>query len=185
VNARLLIPLLIALLAPLPALAKDADDYFHGGAYKYVAGKRQDALLEVEEGLRKFPADPRLKGLADQLRKLEDQDKNQSGDNDRNKDKKDPDKKDPGKDKDKDKDKKDEEKKDKGKDEGKDKDKQPPPRDDPKDDEGGKNPSGPRPGEMSREEAQRLLNSFAEDEKKEQRERQKLMLKRLETEQDW
>ena len=180
--------LLLILCAGFGAsFAKNAEDYFHDASYKYVEGKRQDARLEVEEGLRRFPDDARLRSLAGQLKDLDDKQKPPSGgdgqDKNKDKDKKDKDpKKDPGKNGDKDQDKKDP-----GKDKG---DQKEPPRDNPSDRDGkdgkdGKTPPGGRPGEMNKEEAQRLLNSFAEDEKKEQRERQKLMLKRLETEQDW
>jgi Ca-activated chloride channel family protein len=186
--------LLAALFFAVPALAranvKSAGDYFHGGAYKYVAGKQQEALVEVEEGLRHYPDDKKLQSLAGQLRKLKDQQDPKNQDNkgdDKKKDKDGKDKQDPNKDKDKDKkdgDKKPDEDKDKDKDK---KDGQnPDPKDDGKDKPKGKNPAGaPPPGQMSEEEAKRLLNSFADDEKKEQRERQKLLRKRMETDQDW
>jgi single-stranded DNA-binding protein len=146
--------------------AKPADDYFHGGASKYVAGKHQEALIEVEEGLRQHSDDARLQKLAEQIRKMQNQ---QNPQGDKNK-KKDPDKKHPDK-KDPEKDKKQDEKK-------------PDPKDDPK--KNGKQPNGaPPPGQMSEDEAKRLLNSFADDEKKEQRERQKLLRKRLQSDQDW
>jgi single-stranded DNA-binding protein len=178
---RLLLPLLLLTVSASAAFAKDADAYFHGGAYKYVAGKHQDARIEVQEGLRHYPDDARLQRLAKQLDKMDKQQKDPSGQGDKDKDKKDKDKKDKNEpDPKKDGDKKDDEKK---KDE-----KKPAEEKDGKneDDKPGKNPAGaPPPGQMSEEEAKRLLNSFADDEKKEQRERQKLLQRRMETEQDW
>jgi Ca-activated chloride channel family protein len=187
---RLLLSLLTLLLLALsPALGKTADAYFHGGAYKYVAGKHQEALIEVEEGLSHYPDDKALQQLAEQIRKMKDnqdpsKNKQDGKGDDKKKNDKGDDKKDPNKDK-KDGDKKPDENKDKKdkKDDPKDsKD----PKEDDKDKQKGKNPAGaPPPGQMSEEEAKRLLNSFADDEKKEQRERQKLLRKRLETDQDW
>ncbi len=174
----LLIVLASALL--FPAFGKTAEAYFHGGAYKYVAGKHQEASIEVEEGLRQYPGDKNLQKLAEQIRKMKDQQKPNGGKGDDKKkdpkdknDKQDKGKNDPDKNKDQDKDKKDGEKKP---DENKDN----------KDPKEGKNPPGaPPPGQMSEDEAKRLLNSFADDEKKEQRERQKLLRKRMESDQDW
>jgi hypothetical protein len=181
-NAPRLPLLLLALLSSalsIPAFGKTADAYFHGGAYKYVAGKHQEASVEVEEGLRHYPDDKPLQKLAEQIRKMKDPQNNKGGKGD-DKKKDDKGKKDPDKDK-KDGDKKPDENKDKKDD--KDGKKPPEPKDDGKE---GKNPSGaPPPGQMSEEEAQRLLNSFADDEKKEQRERQKRLRKRMETDQDW
>jgi Ca-activated chloride channel family protein len=167
--------LLLSAAAP-PTFGKTAEAYFHGGAYKYVAGKHQEASVEVEEGLRHHPDDKPLQKLAEQIRKMKDQQNNKGGKGD---DKKDDKKKDDKGKNDPDKDKKDGDKKpDENKDKPNDKDD--------KDDKGGKKPGGaPPPGQMSEEEAQRLLNSFADDEKKEQRERQKLLRKRMETDQDW
>jgi len=179
----------LSLLSAVSVHARSAEDYFHGGAWKYVSGKHQEALIEVEEGLRQYPDDAHLQKLADQLRKMKDQ-QNPSGGKGDNKDKN-KDKKDPGKDQDKNKDpgKKDGDKKPEDKDnkDGKKPPEQPP---EPKDGDGkkseGKNPAGaPPPGQMSEDDAKRLLNSFVDDEKKEQRERQKLLRKRLQSDQDW
>lgn len=175
------LPALLLSVACAPVFGKTAEAYFHGGAYKYVAGKHQEAAVEVEEGLRLYPGDKALQKLAEQLRKMKDQqnDKNNGKGGDRKK--QDPQgKNDPGKDK-KDGDKKPDE--DKNKNNDKDGKQPPEPEEDGK---SGKTPAGaPPPGEMSEEEAKRLLNSFADDEKKEQRERQKRLRQRMETDQDW
>jgi single-stranded DNA-binding protein len=54
---------------------KAADDFFHTGGALYIEGRMQQAVIEVEDGLRKFPDDPKLKALHDQLKQLEDQQK--------------------------------------------------------------------------------------------------------------
>ena len=74
--------------------AKSADDYVHGGGAKYIQGRLQEAGVEVEEGLRQYPDDARLKALADQLQKMKDQKKKDQGGQDsqggdQNKDKQD------------------------------------------------------------------------------------------------
>jgi hypothetical protein len=175
-------------LALAPAFAKSADDYFHGAAHQYVAGKIQEASVEAEEGLRLHPGDAKLRALAEQLRKMKDQQRGnpQGGGKDQ--------KKDPGK-KPGDQDQKDQKDPDKQNPDDKNGDKpgdkeqdKPPPKPgenqkDPDDKNGGKGP--PPPGRMSEEEAKRLLNSFADDEKKEQAERRKAVRQRAGTEQDW
>jgi hypothetical protein len=185
--------ILLALYAiPLQANARSAEDYYHGAAYRYVEGKIQEAAAEAEEGLRAHPDDPKLRALSEQLRKMQDrqkgnpnQDPKDSGkDKDKNKD--------GGKDKDKnsgDRDKRDEGSKNpkdpnksgQGNPDDPSNAKQPPPG-------SGQNPDRPearKPGEMSRQEAERLLNSFADDEKKEQAERRRVVRPRSGTEQDW
>jgi hypothetical protein len=180
-------------LIALPTFAKSADDYYHGAAYRYVEGKIQEATTEAEEGLRLHPDDAKLRALAEQLRKMQDKQKGNSG-NDKNPDK--------NQDKNQDKGQTDP---DKGKngDDGKQNPndpnkpgqgnpndprdpKQPPPG-------SGQNPNrpepqgqgGPQPGKMSEQDAERLLNSFADDEKKEQAERRRVLRPRSGTEQDW
>ena len=186
-----LLPAVLFWAALSPAFGKSADDYFHNGAYKYVAGKQQEALVEVEEGLGQYPDDKKLQRLDAQLRKMKDQQNpNQNKDGKGDDKKKDPNGKNKPDPKDQNKDKKDGDKKPDDKRDKQDKDKkdgQPP---DPKEgdnkDKQGKNPDGaPPPGQMSEDEAKRLLNSFADDEKKEQRERQKLLRKKMESDQDW
>jgi hypothetical protein len=175
---------LSCLAAFLPTWGKSADDYFHGAAGRYVAGKIQEASVEAEEGLRLHPDDARLRTLAAQLDKMKDQQRgNSGGDGD----------KDPQNRKDQ----------KNGKDEKNRKDPKDPknPGDDPKDKnkdgnngqqppdpsgEGDRNGKGAvPPGKMSEEEAKRLLNSFADDEKKEQAERRRVIRQRAGTEQQW
>jgi Ca-activated chloride channel homolog len=197
--------LLLSLAAVIHA-AKSVEDYVHGTAAKYIQGRLQEAGVEVEEGLRQYPNDARLKALAGQLKKMKDQQKKDQGGQDsqggdQNKDKQDkPDSsgqgKQDGKKDDKDKqDKKDEEKakeeegKDKEQEKGKgDQDEQaqkPKPEEGKEGDSSGQAAAPAKPGEMSKEEAERLLNSYQDDEKREQKEMQKRYRKRVEVEEDW
>jgi hypothetical protein len=212
--------LILGLAAGLAA-AKGVEDYVHGGAALYIQGRLQEASVEVEEGLRKFPGDARLKALAAQLKAMKDQQKqdqgggegqggqgsqdkkdqkdssqNQKGQGkdqdkrDQQKDQgKDPQKRDQDKDKDKggDKDKqKDEEKaKDKGKDQGGQDGEPPQEKPGQEGDSTGKGAAPVPPGQMSKEEAERLLNSYQDDEKREQKNMQRRYRKQAEVEEDW
>jgi Ca-activated chloride channel family protein len=189
------------------AAAKPADDYLHGGAAKYIQGRLQEAGVEVEEGLRQYPNDSRLKTLANQLKNMKDQQKKDQGGQssqggDQNKDKQDKKdssgqggqdgKKDPKdqkdqKDKDKDKEKekqKEQEAKDKDKDKGG-QDQKPQPEEGKEGDSSGQAPAPAKPGQMSKEEAERLLNSYQDDEKREQKQLQKRNRQPVEVEEDW
>lgn len=199
--------LALGLCAGLAA-AKGADDYLHGGASLYIQSRLQEASVEVEEGLRKFPNDTRLKALADQLKSMKDQQKQdqgggegQGGEGDKKKqDKQDSsqDQKGQGKqDQKQDKQKQDQQQKDQGKDkQGGDKDKDkdqngqadnPPPQAQPgkEGDSTGKGAAPVPPGQMSKEEAERLLNSYQDDEKREQKNMQRRSRKPVEVEEDW
>jgi Ca-activated chloride channel family protein len=197
--------LFLSLAAGVHA-AKSVDDYVHGTAAKYIQGRLQEAGVEVEEGLRQYPDDARLKAMAAQLKKMKDQQKKDQGGQDsqggdQNKDKQDkPDssgqgKQDGKKDDKSDKDKQDEEKakEEEGKDKERKKDKgdqdqqaqKPKPEEGKDGDSSGQAPAPAKPGEMSKEEAERLLNSYQDDEKREQKDMQKRYRKRVEVEEDW
>jgi Ca-activated chloride channel family protein len=196
------------------AVAKGADDYLHGGASLYIQSRLQEASVEVEEGLRKFPNDTRLKALADQLKSMKDQQKQdqgggegQGGEGDKQKqnkpdssqDQKGQGKQDQKQDQKQDKPKQDQQQKDQDKDkQGGDKDKDkdkdqngqannPPPQAQPgkEGDSTGKGAAPVPPGQMSKEEAERLLNSYQDDEKREQKNMQRRSRKPVEVEEDW
>ena len=59
------------LLAAFSATAQTPGDYFHRGAQFYIGGQKQKATNEVYTGLRLFPSDPQLNGLAGLLKKEE------------------------------------------------------------------------------------------------------------------
>jgi hypothetical protein len=205
------------ILAVGMAFAKGVEDYVHGGASKYVQGRLQEASVEVQEGLRKFPGDSRLKALAAQLQAMKDQQKQDQGggegqggqgseqkqdqkdssgnqgqekDQDKQGQDKDQQKKDQEKDKqggDKEKEEQDKaQDKQKEKDQGAGKDGQPP-KDKPGEegDAGGQDEAPVPPGQMSKEEAERLLNSYQDDEKREQKNMQRRYRKQVQVEEDW
>src|SRR5690606_22251346 len=66
--------LVAAFAAPAHAAAdKGAENVYHPAAALYVEGKLQNASVEAEEGLRRYPDDPRLRMLVEQLRKMKDE----------------------------------------------------------------------------------------------------------------
>lgn len=190
------------------ASAKVAEDYLHGGASLYIQGRLQEASVEVEEGLRKYPNDTRLKALADQLKSMKDQQKKDQGGGEsqggqgsqQKQDKQDSSQNRNGQDKQdqskqqKDQQQKDQDKDKQGGDKDKDKDKDqngqqngPPPQaqQGKEGDSSGKGAAPVPPGQMSKEEAERLLNSYQDDEKREQKNMQKRYRKPVEVEEDW
>jgi Ca-activated chloride channel family protein len=204
VRIRSLFLFTVFLAAAFPgiagAAAKPVDDYLHGGAAKYIQGRLQEAGVEVEEGLRRYPDDSRLKALAAQLKNMKDQQKKDQGGQssqggDQNKDKQDKQdssgqgnqdgKKDQKDQKDKDKEKEQEDKdKDKDKDKGG-QDQKPQPEEGKEGDSSGRAAAPAKPGQMSKEEAERLLNSYQDDEKREQKQMQKRNRQPVEVEEDW
>lgn len=179
-----------SLAAALPLFAKSAEDYYHGAAYRYVEGKIPEAAIEADEGLRLHPDDAKLRALAEQIRKMQDKQRGNSGNPDKPDDPKhgkDPGKgqNDPGKQNDGKKNPNDPNKPGQGNPDDAKNAKQPPPgsQDPDRPQQDGKD--RPQPGKMSEQEAERLLNSFADDEKKEQAERRRVLRARSGTEQDW
>ena len=69
---RILLSLSI-LAVPVCFAADNAGDYFHRGAQFYIWGKKQEAKNEVITGLKLFPEDAPLNGLAGLLKKEEEQ----------------------------------------------------------------------------------------------------------------
>ena len=192
------------LVAAGSAAAKSAEDYLHHAASKYIQGRLQEAGVEVEEGLRQYPNDPRLKALAGQLKQMKDQQKqdqggsnSQGGDGSKEKDKQEKAQNQDGEGKQQDQKEKEEQEKEKQKQEAEQKEKdkgkegqgkeQPQPEKGKEGDStGGANGAEPvKPGQMSKEEAERLLNSYQDDEKREQKNIQKRFKKPVEVEEDW
>jgi hypothetical protein len=63
---------IISLLSsPLCLSAQNAEDYFHGGAKSYIWGKDKEAETQIFTGLRLYPKDPLLNGMAGLLKKQE------------------------------------------------------------------------------------------------------------------
>ncbi len=178
--------------------AKSSEDYFHGAASMYVEGRMQQAKIEVEEGLRQFPEDNKLKALAEQLKKLEDQQKqdnqNQSGgDNQENQDNKEKqeqdqnqdsnsqeeDKKEDSKDQDSKEEEKDKQEEESQGEQNQEEEKQPP------QDSTSQGQAPPEQGEMSEEEAKRLLDNYKNDEKEELKNLKKKIGRRGKPVKDW
>lgn len=173
--------LLCAAVAAWAQGQKSAEDYFHAGAERYIAGRHQEAAVEIEEGLRHWPGDPRLQTLAGHL---EDMKRQQRRGNDGQEDQGDGEEPREGDDS---RDSEGDPGDDDGNPDGRNDEERPPrPDPDPEQREGDDGePRRPPPGEMSEEEARRLLDSFADDEKEEQRGRRVPLGERPDMEQTW
>lgn len=161
------------------AWAKNPTDYLHSASNLYIDGRIQEAKIELEDGLKQYPSDPQLTALANHLAQIKPpppkDGQGQGGEGDKS----DQDKKDQGKDstksdqnkddkqnqdkKEQDKKKGEEQKQKEAQENPADKDKNPA---DTSAQNGGEAPP-PKPGELSPEEAKRLLKSFENDEKNE------------------
>src|SRR6185312_16152019 len=165
---RLLISLLsISLaLATLRVCAQSADDFFHTGAQAYLTNNTATAREQVDKGLKQYPNDLKLKKLDELLKQQKqqqqqqqqkNQQQNQSQQNQsqsKEDQKKQQDQKKQDEQKKQDQEKKDQQKQNQPQDQKQDKndDKQPP-------------KDQPTPGEMSPDEAKKLLDSQKADEK--------------------
>ena len=80
-SSLLLFPVVIrAQLLPEPP-----EDYFHHGAQYYVHGKKPEAMNEIISGLKLYPNDPLLNGMAVLLKKEEEQQQQQQQQQDQQK----------------------------------------------------------------------------------------------------
>lgn len=66
--------LVVLLLTAQTVSAQSAEEYFHNGGQSYIHSNLQDAISYVNEGLAKYPSDPKLTAL---LQKLEEEQKKQ------------------------------------------------------------------------------------------------------------
>lgn len=64
----------VGVLWAQQASAQTADSYFHGGAQSFIGSDLQGAISKVQEGLNRFPNDPKLNEL---LQKLEEEQEKQ------------------------------------------------------------------------------------------------------------
>ena len=67
---------LLSSLSP-PARAQSADDLFHGGAQLYLSNNISGALGQVENGLKLYPDDVKLKKLEELLKRQNQQQQQQ------------------------------------------------------------------------------------------------------------
>ena len=71
---RLLLPISVSLLlAWQAARAQSADDFFNGGAHFYISNSIPQALESVEDGLKQYPDDAKLKKLYELLKQQQQQ----------------------------------------------------------------------------------------------------------------
>ena len=73
--------LLILCLLPLAMFAQSAMDYFHTSANYYVNADKKNAKTSVQEGIRKYPDNQKLKTLASKIDQLPDPEENQNQQN--------------------------------------------------------------------------------------------------------
>lgn len=72
---------LILCLLPLAIFAQSATDYFHTAANFYVNANKKSAKSSVQEGIRKFPDNQKLKTLAAKIDQLPDPEDDQNPQN--------------------------------------------------------------------------------------------------------
>ena len=87
---RLQIPvsLSLLLLTLSSAWAQPADEFFHGGAQRYLTNDVPGALEVVTNGLQRFPEDAKLKKLYELLNQQQQQQQNQKDQKDQKQDQK-------------------------------------------------------------------------------------------------
>ena len=79
---RLSLPISVSLLlAWQTARAQSADDFFNSGAHFYISNSIPQALVPVEEGLKQYPDDVKLKKLYELLQQQQQSQNNQSQQN--------------------------------------------------------------------------------------------------------
>jgi hypothetical protein len=176
---------LLILLLPFFASAQSADGTFHLASNQYIHKKMQEAKRTIDEGLKRFPNDPKLSALRNKIKDEEqqqqEQDQKQDQQNeDEKKDQKDKDKKDQEK---KDQEKKDEEKKDQKQEQDKNQ------KDDQKKDDQKKQPQNLDPKKLPRiseEKARMILEAMKNQEKQYlQQQKRKATKSRDKTKPDW
>jgi flagellar biosynthesis GTPase FlhF len=74
----------IVFLSVSHIAGQGADTYFHSGAQYFINGKNDLALLEVNNGLARFPDDPKLLALAEKLREQQEKQQKEQQQNQQN-----------------------------------------------------------------------------------------------------
>jgi hypothetical protein len=165
---RLLLPL---LLAPAALFCQTPEDYFHNAAKQFIFADDGACKAILDEGLRKYPDDPKLNALKKKIKenKKQDQDQKQSQDQ-KNKDQKDKNKQDKNQDQ-----KKEDQKQQNA--QGENKEEQKPPQD--------QNPQPKKAGALSEEEAKRLMDALKQDETDMQKKLMRMKIPTKKLEKDW
>jgi len=78
--------LLILWLLPIAIFAQSDIDYFHTAANYYVNANKKNAKTTVQEGIRKFPNNQKLKDLAKKIDQLPDPEDDQNQQKQKNSD---------------------------------------------------------------------------------------------------
>ncbi len=73
--------IIFSSLFSINALAQTAEDYFHDGAQTYIGGNLAGAMNLVQDGLFKFPDDPKLNELLETLKEEEQKKQNKDQEN--------------------------------------------------------------------------------------------------------
>jgi Ca-activated chloride channel family protein len=74
----------LLLLVSLAAHAQTADDFFNSGAHFYISNNIPEALVPVEQGLKQYPDDVKLRKLYELLKQQQQQQQQQSQQNQQN-----------------------------------------------------------------------------------------------------
>lgn len=76
----------LLILSLLSANAQNAEEFFHGGAQRFLTNNIPGALEVVTNGLQQFPADEKLQKLYELLNQQQQQQQNQQDQKDQNQD---------------------------------------------------------------------------------------------------
>jgi type IV secretory pathway VirB10-like protein len=170
--------------------AQNADDIFHFAGNLYINGNNKGAIAEVDRGLSLYPNDPKLSALKEKIKedeKKQQQNKEQQDKQDKNKDKQNQDKQEQGDQKQDKQDKQDgsENQQDKQDQQKQEQQKQQGQQDEDKNQDE-KQKQG-KPGEISQDDAARLLKALEEEEKGvlKKVEKEKTKAKRVPAEKEW
>lgn len=64
---KIITSIIFALLMVSTGFCQTADDYFHGGAQSFINADLQTAINQVQNGLTKYPNNPKLNALMEKL----------------------------------------------------------------------------------------------------------------------
>jgi Mg-chelatase subunit ChlI len=77
------ITIIAALMAVNFVLAQNADDYFHLASNFYINGNAAQAMGSIAKGLQKFPTDSKLQALKNKIEEEREQQQNQQNQNEK------------------------------------------------------------------------------------------------------
>ncbi len=189
INRKAILTLLLCIMAFFGS-AQSANDAFNAGAKEYISGSKELAKQIVSNALLQYPNDPKLTKLLEKIKEEQEQDKQNQQQNKENQDKQDKenkDEQDKGEENKEDKENQpDENQEDKDKpDENKDENENPD-NSDGNEKEQDKKPKA-KPGQISRDDAERLLEALSKEEQEVQKKinEKKIKGKPVNTEKDW